>query len=88
MATGPRHRKRALMRAVALPDYLEPAEIAPDTWQKLDDDIYKFLQVRKDQFGRMAAPPSQQFIAEMESQLKLADHHCDISVGCDLPHHY
>jgi len=73
MATGPRHRKRALMRAVSLPDYLDPAEIAPDPWQKLDDDIYKFLQVRKDQFGRMTAPPSQQFIAEMESQLKLTD---------------
>jgi hypothetical protein len=73
MATGPRHRKRALLRAIALPDYLDPGEMAQDPWQKLDDDIYKFLQVRKDQFGRMGAPPSQQFIAEMESQLKLAD---------------
>jgi hypothetical protein len=73
MATGPRHRKRALMRGTSVPDYLDPGETATDPWQKLDDDIYKFLQVRKDQFGRMSAPPSQQFIAEMESQLKLAD---------------
>lgn len=73
MATGPRHRKRALLRAGPVPDYLDPAESAPDEWQKLDDDIYKFLQLRKDQFGRMAAPPSQQFIAEMEAQLRLAD---------------
>jgi hypothetical protein len=73
MATGPRHRKRALLRSASLPDYLVPGESAADPWQKLDDDIYKFLQVRRDQFGRMSAPPSQQFIAEMESQLKLAD---------------
>lgn len=73
MATGPRHRKRALLRAVSVPDYLDPGAASADPWQKLDDDIYKFLQVRKDQFGRMSAPPSQQFIAEMESQLKLAD---------------
>ena len=73
MATGPRHRKRALLRAGSVPDYLDPEGITSDPWQKLDDDIYKFLQIRKDQFGRMSAPPSQQFIAEMESQLKLAD---------------
>lgn len=73
MATGPRHRKRALLRAGSVPEYLDPEGIHSDPWQKLDDDIYKFLQVRKDQFGRMSAPPSQQFIAEMESQLKLAD---------------
>jgi hypothetical protein len=73
MATGPRHRKRALMRAGPRPDYIDPSEIAHDEWQKLDDDIYKFLQVRKDQFGRMDAPPSQQFISETEAQLKLAD---------------
>lgn len=73
MATGPRHRKRALMRAARVPDYLDPAELPNDEWQKLDDDIYKFLQVRKDQFGRMDAPPSHQFIAEMEAGLKQAD---------------
>jgi hypothetical protein len=73
MATGPRHRKRALMRAAPAPDYLDPAELPHDEWQKLDDDIYKFLQLRKDQFGRMEAPPSHQFIAEMEAQLKYAD---------------
>ncbi len=73
MATGPRHRKRALMRQVAAPDYLDPAELPADEWLKLDDDIYKFLQVRKDQFGRMDAPPSHQFIAEMEAHLKYAD---------------
>jgi hypothetical protein len=73
MATGPRHRKRALLRASPVLDYLEPAEGKADPWQKLDDDIYKFLQVRKDQFGRMQAPPSQQFISEMEAQLKQSD---------------
>ncbi|MEO6094685.1 MAG: hypothetical protein ABIW76_03050 [Fibrobacteria bacterium] len=78
MATGPRHRKRALLRAIPLPDYLDPGEMTQDPWQKLDDDIYKFLQVRKDQFGRMSAPPSQQFLAEMESQLKLADPDYDL----------
>ncbi len=72
MATGPRHRKRALMRAVPVLDYIDPAELLQDEWQKLDDDIYKFLQLRKDQFGRMDAPPSHQFIAEMEAQLKFA----------------
>ncbi len=73
MATGPRHRKRALLRIGPTPDYLHPGEANADEWQKLDDDIYKFLQVRKDQFGRMPAPPSQQFISEMEAQLKLSD---------------
>jgi hypothetical protein len=73
MATGPRHRKRALMRPGPAPDYLDPAELPADEWPKLDDDIYKFLQVRKDQFGRMDAPPSHQFIAEMEAQLKYAE---------------
>ncbi|MDB5048175.1 MAG: hypothetical protein JWO30_1246 [Fibrobacteres bacterium] len=73
MATGPRHRKRALLRSGPVPDYLDPGESSPDEWQKLDDDIYKFLQLRRDQFGRMLAPPSQQFIAEMEAQLKLSD---------------
>ena len=73
MATGPRRRKRALMRAVPVPDYLEPSESPQDVWQKLDDDIYKFLQLRKDQFGRMDAPPSHQFIAEIEAQLRSAD---------------
>lgn len=73
MATGPRHRKRALLRPGSTLDYIDPAEIHHDVWQKLDDDIYKFLQVRKDQFGRMDAPPSHQFIAEMEAQLKFGD---------------
>jgi hypothetical protein len=73
MATGPRHRKRALMRAVPAPDYLDPGETLQDEWQKLDDDIYKFLYLRRDQFGRMDMQPSQQFIAEMEAQLKFAD---------------
>lgn len=73
MATGPRHRKRALLRAGTLPDYLNPEETVTDEWQKLDDDIYKFLQVRKDQFARLASPPSHQFLAEMESQLKFND---------------
>ncbi|HKP95710.1 MAG TPA: hypothetical protein VJ385_08130 [Fibrobacteria bacterium] len=72
MATGPRHRKRALLRAGPVPDYLDPGELVPDGWQKLDDDIYKFLQLRRDQFSRLAAPPSQQFIAEMEAQLRLS----------------
>lgn len=73
MATGPRHRKRALMRTASAPDYLDPSELPNDEWQKLDDDIYKFLQLRRDQFGRMDTPPSHQFIAEMEAQLKTAD---------------
>ncbi|MBW8887882.1 MAG: hypothetical protein JF616_09015 [Fibrobacteres bacterium] len=73
MATGPRHRKRALMRTASVPDYLDPSELPNDEWQKLDDDIYKFLHLRKDQFGRMDTHPSHQFIAEMEAQLKSAD---------------
>jgi hypothetical protein len=73
MATGPRHRKRALMRSNPAPDYLEAADAFQDEWQKLDDDIYKFLQLRKDQFARLPAPPSQQFVAEMEAQLRLTD---------------
>lgn len=73
MATGPRHRNRALLRPGPVPDYLIPGEISPDELQKLDDDIYKFLHVRKDQFSRMGVPPSQQFIAEMESRLKSED---------------
>ncbi len=73
MATGPRHRKRILLRAGTLPDYLNPDETVTDEWQKLDDDIYKFLQVRKEQFSRLASPPSHQFLAEMESQLKFND---------------
>jgi hypothetical protein len=73
MATGPRHRKRALMRAGSVPDYLDPSELPNDEWQKLDDDIYKFLHLRRDQFGRMDTHPSHQFIAEMEAQLKSAD---------------
>ncbi len=70
MATGPRQRNRALMRPGTAADYLDPAETKIDEWQKLDDDIYKFLQLRKDQFGRLGSPPSHQFIAEMEAQLK------------------
>lgn len=91
MATGPRQRKRALMRAGRTPEYLRsggggPAPVQPggqvagvnpidsvDEWQRLDDDIYKFLQLRRDQFGRLGEPPSQQFIAEMEAQLRFAD---------------
>ncbi|MDQ3001942.1 MAG: hypothetical protein M3Y08_11870 [Fibrobacterota bacterium] len=78
MATGPRHRKRSLLRACPAPDYLDPVESSPDEWQKLDDDIYKFLQVRRDQFARLASPPSQQFISEMEAQLKLSDNRYDL----------
>lgn len=76
MATGPRHRKRALMRPGRAPEYLRsggPDSDPGDPWQRLDDDIYKFLQLRRDQFGRLSAPPSQQFIAEMEAQLRFAD---------------
>lgn len=73
MATGPRRRRRALMRIAPVPDYLEPGETAQDEWQKLDDDIYKFLHLRRDQFGRMDAPPSHQFVSEVEARLKQAD---------------
>jgi hypothetical protein len=73
MATGPRHRKRSLLRSGTLPDYLNSHETLTDEWQKLDDDIYKFLQIRKEQFSRLGSPPSHQFIAEMESQLKYND---------------
>jgi hypothetical protein len=78
MATGPRHRKRALLRAGPTPDYLDTVESTTDEWQKLDDDIYKFLQVRRDQFARLVSPPSQQFISEMEAQLKLSDNRYDL----------
>src|SRR3954470_10021904 len=64
MATGPRYRKRALFRPGQIPDYLRASEAHTDEWQKLDDDIYKFIQIRKDQFGRLGTPPSHQFIAE------------------------
>jgi hypothetical protein len=74
MATGPRLRKRSLLRPGAAPEYLRPSAASEtDEWQRLDDDIYKFLQLRKDQFGRLDGPPSQQFIAEMEAQLRFAD---------------
>jgi hypothetical protein len=73
MATGPRNRKRSLLRQGSAPEYLRPSRQPEDEWQKLDDDIYKFLQLRKDQFGRLADPPSQQFIAEMEAQLKISN---------------
>lgn len=73
MATGPRQRKRTLMRPGSGPEYVRSSERDADEWQRLDDDIYKFLQLRKDQFGRLGDPPSQQFIAEMEAQLKFAD---------------
>ena len=73
MATGPRPKNRSLLRPGSLPDYLNPDETVTDEWQKLDDDIYKFLQIRKDQFARHSSPPSYQFIAEMEGQLKHND---------------
>ncbi len=73
MATGPRNRKRALIRFGSQPDYLHAGENQIDEWQKLDDDTYKFLQMRKQQFARMHSPPSHQFIAEMESQFKYND---------------
>src|SRR6185295_11598363 len=74
MATGPRNRKRSLMRKGSAPEYVRPqAAVSDDEWQKLDDDIYKFLHLRRDEFGRLSEPPSQQFIAEMEAQLKLSD---------------
>ncbi len=73
MATGPRQTNRSLLRPGSLPDYLNPEEMLTDEWGKLDDDIYKFLQLRKDQFARQGSPPSHQFIAEMESQLKFND---------------
>ena len=50
-----------------------PCEREADEWQRLDDDIYKFLHLRRDQFGRLGDPPSHQFIAEMEAQLRFAD---------------
>src|SRR3954471_2222218 len=58
MATGPRNRKRSLMRKGSAPDYVRPQITQEDEWQKLDDDIYKFLHLRKDQFGRLPDPPS------------------------------
>lgn len=73
MATGPRFRNRSLLRSGSSPDYLHASQESVDAWQKLDDDIFKFLQLRKDQFGRMADPPSHQFIAELEAQLKFGD---------------
>jgi hypothetical protein len=78
MATGPRNRKRSLMRKGSAPDYLRPYSGPEDEWQKLDDDIYKFLHLRKDQFGRLVDPPSQQFIAEMEAQLRVSNPRYDL----------
>ncbi len=70
MATGPRFRHRSLDRPGLVPDYLVDAASDEDPWRRLDDDIYKFLQYRKPQFGSVGQPPSQQFLAEVESQLK------------------
>lgn len=75
MATGPRHRKRSLLRPGGAPDYLRESVATADidSWQCLDDDTYRFLLLRQDQLGRLADPPSQQFITEMEAQLRFAD---------------
>jgi hypothetical protein len=70
MATGPRFRHRALDRLGVQPDYLLVGSHDFDPWQRLDDDIYKFLQSRKPQFGQVGQPPSYQFLAEVEVQLK------------------
>jgi hypothetical protein len=70
MATGPRFRHRSLDRPGLQPDYLITANEDADPWRRLDDDIYKFLQFRKTQFGEVGQPPSYQFLAEVEVQLK------------------
>lgn len=70
MATGPRFRHRSLDRLGAEPDYLMGGHEDFDPWRRLDDDIYKFLQYRKPQMGVIGQPPSYQFLAEVEVQLK------------------
>jgi hypothetical protein len=70
MATGPRFRHRSLERPGLQPDYLHESVVDADPWRRLDDDIYKFLQFRKSQFGTVGQPPSYQFLAEVEVQLK------------------
>lgn len=70
MATGPRFRKRALFRPGDVPAYIDPAWGNVESEQKLDDDIYKFLQLRRQQFSRLETPPSHQFIAEVEHSLR------------------
>jgi len=70
MATGPRFRHRSLERPGGQPDYLLAGQEDADPWRRLDDDIYKFLQFRKPQLGQSGIPPSYQFLAEIEVQLK------------------
>ncbi len=68
MATGPRIRRRSFMRPGMMPEYVSPALASADTWQRLDDDVYKFLQVRRPQFADHLEAPSHQFIMEVETQ--------------------
>lgn len=70
MATGPRFRHRSLERPGLQPDYLVTSSDDFNPWNRLDDDIYKFLHYRKAQFGEVGMPPSYQFLAEVEVQLK------------------
>jgi hypothetical protein len=70
MATGPRFRKRALFRPSQVPSYIDPAWGHVESEQKLDEDIYKFLQTRKNQFDQLNNPLSHQFISEVEYSLR------------------
>ncbi len=68
MATGPRFRARSINRVRQQLDYLERSTDT-DEWQKLDDDIYKFVHSRHKQLQGMINPLSHQFIFEVENQL-------------------
>ena len=71
IATGPRQRRRVFKRQEKFPDFIAPLEKnVSEDWRTLDDDIYKFAQIRGRQLLQNRQPISHQFIFEVESDLK------------------
>ncbi len=82
MATGPRYRQRSLLRPDAKLDYVRPSQDSREELNKLDDDIYKFIYLRREQFGRRQDLLSHQFIWDVEG--KLRSHAPEYEVGAYL----
>ncbi len=70
MATGPRYRQRSLLRPDAKLDFVRPAQDSREELLKLDDDIYKFIYLRREQLGHRQDLLSHQFIWDVEGQLR------------------